>query len=175
MTALHNSARAALHAQWLAARNRMTVNKHSPLAKIAVPEPVNPEPPPPSAPPRIVLEPEAEIDNEVLMVLAKRQKSRPIMKATAAYFGMGLLELLSDRRIGRIVRPRMIAMFICAKHTPLSLPEIGRRFGGRDHTTVLHATRKIDALIANGDSSVIEAVEAIVKAAGLSDEARTNG
>jgi chromosomal replication initiator protein len=55
-------------------------------------------------------------------------------------------ELLSNRRTRTIVKPRQIAMYLAKVMTPRSLPEIGRRFGGRDHTTVLHAVRKIESL-----------------------------
>jgi hypothetical protein len=56
-------------------------------------------------------------------------------------------EMLSRRRTADIVLPRQIAMFLCKDITPHSLPEIGRRFGGRDHTTALHAVRKLTYMI----------------------------
>jgi chromosomal replication initiator protein len=54
--------------------------------------------------------------------------------------------MLSSRRTANVVRPRQIAMYLAKTLTLRSLPEIGRRFGGRDHTTVLHAVRKIEHL-----------------------------
>jgi chromosomal replication initiator protein len=56
-------------------------------------------------------------------------------------------ELVSNRRTRVIVKPRQVAMYLAKVMTPRSLPEIGRRFGGRDHTTVLHAIRKIEGEI----------------------------
>jgi chromosomal replication initiator protein len=53
----------------------------------------------------------------------------------------------SPQRARRVARPRQVAMYLSRKLTTRSLPEIGRRFGGRDHTTVLHACRRIEALI----------------------------
>jgi chromosomal replication initiator protein len=57
-----------------------------------------------------------------------------------------------------VVRPRQIAMYLAKTLTLRSLPEIGRRFGGRDHTTVLHAVRKIEGLVGN-DNMLAEEVE----------------
>jgi hypothetical protein len=59
-----------------------------------------------------------------------------------------LADLKAQRRTMQVVYARQIAMYLCKKLTPNSLPDIGRRFGGRDHTTVLHAVRKIEALVA---------------------------
>ena len=58
----------------------------------------------------------------------------------------GHLELISTRRTTDVVRPRQIAMYLAKDLTPHSVPVIGRKFGRRDHTTVLHAVRKIEAL-----------------------------
>jgi Bacterial dnaA protein helix-turn-helix len=62
------------------------------------------------------------------------------------------LELISARRTTDVVRPRQIAMFLAKDLTPHSLPVIGRKFGGRDHATVLHAVRKIEALRVSDDA-----------------------
>jgi len=70
------------------------------------------------------------------------------------------LDLLSVRRTNDVVRPRMVGMYLARTMTTKSLPEIGRRFGGRDHTTVLHALRKIGMLIAI-DAELAEKVAAI--------------
>ena len=69
-----------------------------------------------------------------------------IQRAVADYFNLRLAEMLSERRARNIVRPRQIAMYLSKQLTSRSLPEIGRRFGGRDHTTVMHAVRKIEDL-----------------------------
>ena len=75
-----------------------------------------------------------------------RQPVHRIIWATCQYFGMRRIDLLSSRRTKGIVRPRHIAMFLSRELTRYSLPEIGRRFGGRDHTTVLHACRTVAQL-----------------------------
>lgn len=78
----------------------------------------------------------------------KRVRIEDIQKIVARQFNVNKNDLLSNRRTRVIVRPRQIAMYLAKVMTPRSLPEIGRRFGGRDHTTVLHAVRKIEALSA---------------------------
>ena len=77
---------------------------------------------------------------------AKRVKIEEIQRIVARQFSVSRNDLLSNRRTRNIVRPRQIAMYLAKTMTPRSLPEIGRRFGGRDHTTVLHAVRKIESL-----------------------------
>ncbi len=76
----------------------------------------------------------------------KRVKIEEIQKLVASHYNVSRADILSARRNACVVRPRQIAMFLSKALTPRSLPEIGRRFGGRDHTTVLHAVRKIDGL-----------------------------
>ena len=69
-----------------------------------------------------------------------------IQKKTAEFYKLDLRELHSTRRARRVARPRQVAMFLARELTSRSLPDIGRRFGGRDHTTVLHACRRIEEL-----------------------------
>ena len=69
-----------------------------------------------------------------------------IQKTVATYYKIKVSDLLSKRRSRSITRPRQMAMTLAKKLTNHSLPEIGDAFGGRDHTTVLHACRKIDEL-----------------------------
>lgn len=69
-----------------------------------------------------------------------------IKAAVAKRYGVPILDMDSIRRTTALVRPRQIAMYLCRTMTLKSMPEIGRRFGGRDHTTVLHAVNKITAL-----------------------------
>ena len=76
----------------------------------------------------------------------KRITIDDIQKATAEHYGMKQADLLSERRNRAIARPRQAAMWLAKQLTTRSLPDIGRRFGGRDHTTVLHAVRRIEAL-----------------------------
>jgi chromosomal replication initiator protein len=70
-----------------------------------------------------------------------------ILKIVGRHYNVARSDLLSPRRARSIVRPRQVGMYLAKKLTPRSLPEIGRRFGGRDHSTVLHAVRKIEELI----------------------------
>jgi len=70
-----------------------------------------------------------------------------IMTTTAAYFGVSVDDLCSTSRSRVLVTARQIAMYLCRELTDLSLPKIGQAFGGRDHTTVMHADRKIRQLI----------------------------
>jgi chromosomal replication initiator protein len=76
----------------------------------------------------------------------KRVKIDDILRVVAKHYGVQRGDLLSSRRNQSIVRPRQIGMYLAKTLTARSLPEIGRRFGGRDHTTVLHAIRKIENL-----------------------------
>ncbi|WNM28905.1 chromosomal replication initiator protein DnaA [Streptomyces sp. Li-HN-5-11] len=71
-----------------------------------------------------------------------------IMAATADYFGLTVEDLCGSSRGRQLVTARQIAMYLCRELTDLSLPKIGAQFGGRDHTTVMHADRKIRALMA---------------------------
>lgn len=76
---------------------------------------------------------------------------RDVIRIVGEVYGVPVMCLRSSRRSAGIVRPRQEGMWLCRKFTLRSLPDIGRAFGGRDHTTVLHAIRKIDALIAESD------------------------
>ncbi|MBV8975921.1 MAG: chromosomal replication initiator protein DnaA [Alphaproteobacteria bacterium] len=69
-----------------------------------------------------------------------------IQRKTAEYYKLDVREFSSPQRARRVARPRQVAMYLSRKLTTRSLPEIGRRFGGRDHTTVLHACRRVEAL-----------------------------
>jgi chromosomal replication initiator protein len=88
----------------------------------------------------------------------KRVKIEDIQKRVASHYNVSRADLLSSRRTAAVVMPRQIAMFLAKSLTLRSLPEIGRRFGGRDHTTVLHAVRKIDGLV-NSNAALREEVE----------------
>jgi chromosomal replication initiator protein len=70
------------------------------------------------------------------------------MTATAQYFGVTVDDLCGSSRSRVLVTARQIAMYLCRELTDLSLPKIGQAFGGRDHTTVMHADRKIRQLMA---------------------------
>jgi chromosomal replication initiator protein len=88
----------------------------------------------------------------------KRVKIEDIQKLVANHYSVSRADILSSRRTAVVVKPRQVAMFLAKTLTMRSLPEIGRRFGGRDHTTVLHAVRKIEALSAT-DNALREELE----------------
>jgi chromosomal replication initiator protein len=90
----------------------------------------------------------------------KRIKIEDIQRVVARQYNVSRSDLLSSRRTANVVRPRQVAMYLAKTLTLRSLPEIGRRFGGRDHTTVLHAVRKIEALVAR-DTALSEEVESL--------------
>ena len=81
-----------------------------------------------------------------------------IMRKVAEHYCLRLSDMTSARRARAVARPRQVAMYLAKTLTPKSLPEIGRRFGGRDHTTVIHAVRKIEQL-AESDAQVAEDIE----------------
>ncbi|MEH6699515.1 MAG: chromosomal replication initiator protein DnaA [Brevundimonas sp.] len=85
-----------------------------------------------------------------------------IQKTVSEHFNLKQADLLSERRTRAVARPRQIAMYLCKQHTTRSYPDIGRRFGGRDHTTVLHGVRKIDSLLAT-DEQIARDVEALTR------------
>lgn len=88
----------------------------------------------------------------------KRVRIEDIQRVVARHYNVSKTELLSNRRTRTIVKPRQIAMYLAKVMTPRSLPEIGRRFGGRDHTTVLHAVRKIEDL-SGSDNTLAQELE----------------
>jgi chromosomal replication initiator protein len=90
----------------------------------------------------------------------RRVKIDDILRVVMKHFSVHRGDLLSSRRNRSIVRPRQIGMYLAKSLTSRSLPEIGRRFGGRDHTTVLHAIRKIDSLLQE-DAALREDVEVL--------------
>lgn len=83
---------------------------------------------------------------EVLKGPQRRITIDEIQKAVSAHFEVKQLDLVSERRAVAIARPRQIAMYLAKKLTTRSLPEIGRKFGNRDHSTVIHAVRRIEDL-----------------------------
>lgn len=95
----------------------------------------------------------------------KRIRIEDIQRAVSRHYNVSRTELLSNRRKRAIVRPRQIAMYLAKTLTLRSLPEIGRRFGGRDHTTVLHAVKKIEGLSDTDEKLAreIELLERLIK------------
>ncbi len=70
-----------------------------------------------------------------------------IQKTVAEYYNLNISDLKSPRRVRALAYPRQVAMYLCKKHVRSSFPEIGGKFGGKDHTTVMHACRKIEKLL----------------------------
>lgn len=83
---------------------------------------------------------------EVLRGAQRRITIDEIQRAVCARFDLKQLDLISERRAVAIARPRQIAMYLAKRLTTRSLPEIGRKFGNRDHSTVIHAVRRIEEL-----------------------------
>jgi chromosomal replication initiator protein len=101
---------------------------------------------------------EREVRDLVRPQEPKRVKIEDIQRVVARQYNVSRSDLLSSRRTANVVRPRQVAMYLAKTLTLRSLPEIGRRFGGRDHTTVLHAVRKIEALVSK-DLALSDEVE----------------
>ncbi len=85
-----------------------------------------------------------------------------IQKAVAEHYGLKQADLISERRARAVARPRQVAMWLAKQITTRSLPDIGRRFGGRDHTTVLHAVRRIEALKGE-DAAIARDVDVLLR------------
>jgi chromosomal replication initiation ATPase DnaA len=135
--------RGAMHARWKEARARLS---------------------PPPKPEKVAAIPKqrtiAEVDAEARVLRGRLNELRlerlainggcptieAIQDAVMDYFGISRNKFLSDRRTTPVVFPRHVAMFLCTELTTISYPGIGRMFGGMDHTTIMHAAKKIDVL-----------------------------
>lgn len=84
-----------------------------------------------------------------------------ILKTVASHFNVRVNDLKSKKRSRDISVPRQIAMYICREYTKLSLPDIGRQFGGKDHTTVIHSHKKISKLV-NDNNEISKSIEQII-------------
>ncbi|MFN3076707.1 MAG: chromosomal replication initiator protein DnaA [Alphaproteobacteria bacterium] len=105
----------------------------------------------------VTLEGTQEVLRDLLRSYDRRVSIEEIQKAVAEHFNIKVAEMYSARRNRSVARPRQVAMYLAKQLTPRSLPEIGRRFGNRDHTTVMHAVRKVEELMAE-DASFSEDV-----------------
>ncbi|HZB93068.1 MAG TPA: chromosomal replication initiator protein DnaA [Stellaceae bacterium] len=106
----------------------------------------------------ITIESAQEVLHDLLRANDRRVTIDEIQKRVAEHYNIRLADMHSARRARAVARPRQVAMWLCKQLTPRSLPEIGRKFGGRDHTTVMHAVRKIDELRST-DRTLAEDVE----------------
>jgi len=141
-----HAAHVARRARWARLAVEFELTKHKPKQK---PKPAAPPPPPPppipepqptawSGPPRI----------------------RDIQRAVAAHFELPLGQMLSHQRYRKLIGPRQVAMYLSRIMTHHSMPEIGRRFDGRDHTTIMHGVRRAQVKI-SVDNDLQEAVESL--------------
>ncbi len=106
----------------------------------------------------ITLETTQEVLHDLLKSSERRISIEEIQKRVAEYFNIKLAEMSSARRARQVARPRQVAMYLAKQLTSRSLPEIGRKFGGRDHTTVMHAVKKVEEL-KGADHNFAEDVE----------------
>jgi chromosomal replication initiator protein len=106
----------------------------------------------------VTLESTQEILHDLLRASDRRITIEEIQKRVAEHFNIKLAEMSSARRSRAVARPRQVAMYLAKQLTSRSLPEIGRKFGGRDHTTVMHAVRKVEEL-RTADAAFAEDVE----------------
>ena len=95
---------------------------------------------------------------DILRISQRKVTIEEIIRKVADHYNLRMTDLISARRARVIARPRQVAMFLSKMLTSKSLPEIGRRFGGRDHTTVIHAVKKIEEL-RQIDNQIAEEVE----------------
>ncbi|SFJ12987.1 chromosomal replication initiator protein DnaA [Jannaschia pohangensis] len=96
----------------------------------------------------VTLEQAQDVLGDLLRASDRKLTIDEIMKTTCEHYSLRMSDMTSARRSRMVARPRQMAMYLAKKLTPRSYPEIGRKFGGRDHTTVLYAVRKIEELIA---------------------------
>ena len=94
----------------------------------------------------ISLESTQEVLHDLLRANDRRVTIEEIQKRVAEHFNIRMADMHSARRSRAVARPRQVAMYLSKQLTSRSLPEIGRRFGGRDHTTVMHGVRRIEEL-----------------------------
>lgn len=106
----------------------------------------------------VTIETAQEVLHDLLRANDRRITIEEIQKRVAEHFSIRMADMHSARRARAVARPRQVAMYLCKQLTPRSLPEIGRKFGGRDHTTVMHAVRKIEELRAS-DPNLSEDIE----------------
>ncbi len=97
----------------------------------------------------ISLDTTQEVLRDLLRSNDQRLTVEEIQRKVAEYFNIKMSDMVTNRRMQNIARPRQVAMYLAKQLTSKSLPEIGRKFGGRDHTTVLHAVKKVQELSAD--------------------------
>ncbi|MED5423758.1 MAG: helix-turn-helix domain-containing protein, partial [Pseudomonadota bacterium] len=111
----------------------------------------------------VTLESTQDILQDMLRSHDRRITIDEIQRKVAEHYNIKLTDMHSSRRARSVARPRQIAMYLAKQLTARSLPEIGRKFGGRDHTTVMHAVRKIEELM-DEDAGFAQDVEVVRRA-----------
>ncbi|MDI9349480.1 MAG: chromosomal replication initiator protein DnaA [Candidatus Symbiobacter sp.] len=110
----------------------------------------------------VTLESTQDVLRDLLRANDRRITIDDIQRKVAEHFAIRLSEMSSARRTRQVARPRQVAMYLAKSLTPHSLPDIGRKFGGRDHTTVIHAVRKIEEL-KQKDTNLAEDIELLMR------------
>jgi chromosomal replication initiator protein len=113
----------------------------------------------------LTLENAQELLQDLLRANERRVTIDEIQRRVAEHFNIKMAEMTSSRRSRVVARPRQVAMYLAKQLTQRSLPEIGRKFGGRDHTTVMHAVRKIEELT-RSDRALAEDVDVLQRMLG---------
>jgi chromosomal replication initiator protein len=113
----------------------------------------------------VTIETTQELLRDLLRANDRRVTIDEIQRKVAEHFNMRVADMHSERRARAVARPRQVAMFLAKQLTQRSLPEIGRKFGGRDHTTVMHAVRKVEELMAS-DQGFAEDIELLRRTLG---------
>jgi len=111
----------------------------------------------------VTLETTQDVLQDLLRAHDRRITIDEIQRKVAEHYNIRLTDMHSARRARQVARPRQVAMYLAKQLTARSLPEIGRKFGGRDHTTVMHAVRKVEELISD-DAQISQDVEIIRRA-----------
>jgi len=100
---------------------------------------------------------------DILRASDRKITVEEIQRKVSDHYNIRLSDLIGPKRVRTLARPRQIAMYLAKSMTNRSLPEIGRRFGGRDHTTVMHGVRRIEELRAT-DSQISDDLELLRRA-----------
>lgn len=111
----------------------------------------------------VTLESTQDVLQDLLRAHDRRITIDEIQRKVAEHYNIRMTDMHSARRARNVARPRQVAMYLAKQLTARSLPEIGRKFGGRDHTTVMHAVRKIEELM-NEDAQIAQDVEIVRRA-----------
>ena len=112
---------------------------------------------------KITLESTQEVLQDLLRAHDRRITIDEIQRKVADHYNLRLTDMHSARRARNVARPRQVAMYLAKLLTARSLPEIGRKFGGRDHTTVMHAIRKVEELMGD-DAQIAQDVDVVRRA-----------